>query len=419
MATKILMPKLSDTMTEGVILRWVKKEGEKVKQGEILVEIQSDKADMELEAYDSGVLKKILIPEGGRAEIGELIAIIGGENEDISSIITTKPKVESKPQEAVKKVADLTRQEEKVITPKTPEPAKLVEAAKPTQVTKGDGRVKASPLARRIAQEHHVDLGALSGTGPGGRIIKRDLEEVIAKGAPVAPAVARPGIAFQEFEVSQMRKVVARRMLESKTTAPHFYVTSEIDMKKAIEFRTAINALEEVKISYNDMIIKACAKALLKVPRVNSYFLGEKIRTNYVAHIGVAVALDDGLITPIVRNCESKTLGQIAREVKELAQRARDRKLKPDEYTGSTFTVSNLGMFDVENFAAIINPPEGAILAVGSILEKPVVENGQIVIGHRMKATLSCDHRVVDGAVGAQFLQELKKILENPASLAV
>jgi len=412
MATKIMMPKLSDTMEEGIILKWVRKEGEPVKQGEVIAEIQTDKADMELEAYDSGVLRKIVIPEGGKVPVGALIAIIAETDEDISALLVERPEKEEKK-------AGGKQPSKKEIQPAV--------AAEQAPVKPTDGRIKVSPLARRMAQDYRIDLKLVQGTGPEGRIIKRDIEAylVTALVPPlreipgVLPAVAVSGLEYKDIELSLMRKTIAKRMQESKVSVPHFYVTMEINMKNAIEFRKNLNEMNDIKVTFTDIIVKAAAIALLRHPKVNSAFLGDKIRMNRSVNIGVAVALDDGIVTPVVRNCEMKSLGQIAKETKDLAERARERKLKPEEYQGGTFTVSNLGMFDVENFTAIINPPEGAILAVGAIVEKPVVENGQIVVGHTMKVTLSCDHRVIDGAVGAQFLQELKRILENPLSLVI
>ncbi len=399
------MPKLSDTMEEGVILKWLRKEGEKVKQGEILAEIESDKADMELEAYDSGVLRKIVVPEGGKAPIGGLIAIIGGPDEEISSLLVDiqNPAVGKSP----------TKQDpspiEEMITSPTP-------SVQPT-----GGKTKASPLARRLAGEKRIDLSQIQGSGPQGRVVKRDLEGILSGSAhPLGPTSKPiiPGTA-QDVDLSLIRKTIAKRMAESKTTAPHFYETVEIDMDPAMTFRDQINSVTELKLSFTDIIIKAAATALIKHPQVNATYLGDKMRQYHYAHIGVAVALEEGLVTPVLRNCEQKKLDQINAELRDLGDRARSRKLKPEEYTGATFTISNLGMFGVEHFAAIVNPPEGAILAIGTIVEKPVVKNGQIVIGHTLKATLSSDHRIIDGAVAARFLQDLKNILENPASLVV
>ncbi|MCX6135280.1 MAG: dihydrolipoamide acetyltransferase family protein [Ignavibacteriales bacterium] len=401
MATKIMMPKLSDTMEEGVILKWLRKEGDKIKQGEIIAEIESDKADMELEAYDSGFLRKIVVAEGGKAPIGGLIAIIGGVDEDITPLLSGNAPVPA-PNKA-----------DKTAPPILASVSSTTVAGQPT-----DGKTKASPLARRLAVEKKIDLSRVSGSGPQGRVIKRDLEGL--SGTIAAPA-SRPIIpgTTEDVDLSPIRKTIAKRMAESKVTAPHFYETIEVDMDPAMTFRDQINAVTELKLSFTDIVIKATATALMKHPYVNATFLGDKMRQYHFAHIGIAVALEEGLVTPILRNCEQKKLDQINAELRDLADRARSRKLKPEEYTGATFTISNLGMFGVEQFAAIVNPPEGGILAVGTIVEKPVVKNGQIVIGHTMKMTLSADHRIIDGAVAARFLQDLKKIVENPASLTL
>lgn len=404
MATKIMMPKLSDTMEEGVILKWLRKEGDKIKQGEIIAEIESDKADMELEAYDSGVLRKIVVPEGGKAPIGGLIAVIGEADEDIAPLLSG-----AAPAPVAKKSE---KQPSGGPGPLAPTPA----ASQPT-----DGKKKASPLARRLAGENKIDLSRVSGSGPQGRVVRRDLEGLMAGKVPGATPASRPIIpgTSEDVELSLIRKTIAKRMAESKTTAPHFYETIEVDMDPAITFRDQINTVTELKLSFTDIVIKATATALMKHPHVNATYLGDKMRQYHFAHIGIAVALEEGLVTPILRNCEQKRLDQINAELQDLADRARSRKLKPEEYTGATFTISNLGMFGVEQFAAIVNPPEGAILAVGTIVEKPVVRNGQIVIGHTMKMTLSSDHRIIDGAVAARFLQDLKQIMENPASLVL
>ncbi len=402
MATKILMPKLSDTMTEGVILKWIKKEGEKVKQGEILVEIESDKADMELEAYDSGILRKIIVPEGGKAVIGAPIAIIADAVEDISVLLSdtsqpvnTKMKVES------------TVVDEKNIT----------EQSSSTQTFAG--RIKASPLVKKLASENKIELRTISGSGTQNRIIKRDIEPLLKDKKLLSTKPATPIIPgeHKDIELSLIRKTIAKRMTESKQTVPHFYVTVEIDMEPAMEFRQQLNNATNLKISYTDIIIKASAGALLKHPNINATYIGNAMRQFGDAHIAVAVALDDGLVTPVIRNCEQKNIPQINSELRDLVERARNRKLKPEEYQGATFTISNLGMFGVEDFVAIVNPPEGAILAIGAIIEKPVVRENQIVIGHTMKVTLSSDHRIIDGAVAARFLQDFKLMMENPVGL--
>ena len=404
MATKILMPKLSDTMAEGVILKWLKKEGEKVKQGETLVEIESDKADMELEAYDSGVLRKILVPEGGKAGIGAPIGIIAGINEDITGLLD---ETHSNPQQGQTKNAS---KEKPTTTPPT-------QPGTPSTVI--EGHTKASPLAKRLAEENKIELHSISGSGPQGRIIKRDIEPLIDRNNTIsakAPASIIPG-GHRDIELSLIRKTIAKRMQESKQTVPHFYVTIEIDMDPAISFREQLNAATSSKISFTDILVKAVASTLMQHPNINSTYLVNIMRQFGEAHIAVAVALDDGLVTPVIRNCEQKTIIQINSELLDLAERARSRKLKPEEYQGATFTISNLGMFGVEDFVAIVNPPEGAILAVGSIVEKPIVKKGQIVIGHTMKVTLSSDHRIIDGAIAARFLKDLKNLIEKPISL--
>jgi pyruvate dehydrogenase E2 component (dihydrolipoamide acetyltransferase) len=390
-------------MTEGVILKWLKKEGEKVKQGETLVEIESDKADMELEAYDSGILRKIMVPEGGKAEIGAPIAIIAEANEDISALLTdTAPAA----QQMLK-------------TETAMESSKSLPPSSPASSIVADGRVIASPLAKRLAAENKIELRTISGSGPQGRIIKRDVEPLISgkktlQFKPAAPII-RGG--HRDVELSLIRKTIAKRMQESKQTVPHFYVTVEIDMEPAIAFREQLNTATDSKISFTDILVKAAAMTLMNHPSVNASYMGNTMRQFDEAHVAVAVALDDGLVTPVLRNCEQKTIPQLNTELHDLVERARNRKLKPEEYQGATFTISNLGMFGVEDFVAIINPPEGAILAVGSIVEKPVVQKGQIAIGHTMKVTLSSDHRIIDGAIAARFLQDFKKLMENPAAI--
>jgi pyruvate dehydrogenase E2 component (dihydrolipoamide acetyltransferase) len=408
MATKILMPKLSDTMAEGVILKWLKKEGEKVKQGETLVEIESDKADMELEAFDSGLLRKIIVPEGGKAGIGSPIGIIAGANEDITGLLNDVPSVPQIP------AAKEPGKEESPTIPLTP-----ILSQQSSLIPSDEGHVKASPLAKRLATENKIELQSITGSGPLGRIIKRDIEPLIGgkklfSAKPAAPII--PG-GHRDQELSLIRKTIAKRMQESKQSVPHFYVTVEIDMEPAISFREQLNSVTNSKVSFTDMIVKAAASGLMRHPNINATYLGNTIRQFGEAHIAVAVALDDGLVTPVLRNCEQKSILQLNTELHDLAERARNRKLKPEEYQGATFTISNLGMFGVEEFAAIVNPPEGAILAVGSIIEKPVVKNGQIVVGHTMKVTLSSDHRIIDGAVAARFLQDLKNLVEQPVGL--
>jgi len=407
MATKILMPKLSDTMEEGVLLRWLKKEGDAVKQGEILAEIQSDKADMELEAYDSGILRKVFIHAGEKGAIGAPLAIIAGKDEDITSLLGDA----KAPAAPTAKAAPAAAPPIAAAAP-APAPQPAFQSA--------DGRRKSSPLARRMAQANNIDIATVPGTGPSGRVIKRDLQAVLSGSVETLSAAAAivPG-STQEVELSPIRRTIAKRMAESKLSAPHFYVTIEIDMEPAMAFREQITNALGLKLSYTDITIKAAASALMLHPMVNSTFLGTSARQYGYAHIGVAVAMEEGLVTPVLRYCEQKRIDQISTELRTLVEKARNRKLKPEEYQGATFTISNLGMFDVEEFAAIINPPEGAIMAIGSIKEKPVVVDGQIRVGHRMNVTLSCDHRVIDGAVAARFLQDFKKFSENPAALAM
>jgi pyruvate dehydrogenase E2 component (dihydrolipoamide acetyltransferase) len=407
MATKILMPKLSDTMNEGIILKWLKKEGDKVKQGETLVEIESDKADMELEAFDSGVLRKIIVPDGGKAGIGAPIGIIAKADEDITGLLIDAP---SSPQQPAKITAPL--EEQPIKAPSSPAQGSIPS-------TEATGHIKASPLAKRLALENKIELRSLTGSGPQGRIIKRDVEPLVGVKTPSHAKVQAPIIpgGYRDVELSLIRKTIAKRMQESKQTVPHFYVTVEIDMEPAMTFRSQLNTATETKISFTDILVKAVATTLMQHPNVNATYLGTTMRQFGEAHIAVAVALEEGLVTPVLRNCEQKTILQINAELHDLAERARNRKLKPEEYQGATFTISNLGMFGVEEFVAIVNPPEGAILAVGSIVEKPVVKKDQIVVGHTMKVTISSDHRIIDGAVAARFLQDLKLLIENPVAM--
>lgn len=398
------MPKLSDTMEEGIILKWRKKEGDKVKTGEIIADIQSDKADMEQEAYDSGVILKIFPKEGDGIKVGAPLVIIGKEGEDITAMLTegATDKAPKTPKEHSDTVAV---PEKNIASPRFPDDS-------------GDARKKASPLAKKIAQENNIDLVSIAGSGPMGRVVKKDVENQIGASSIGSMKSIAAG-ATKEIPLSMMRKTIAKRLVESKTTIPHFYLTAEINMKRAIEFRSSLNNSGDIKISYNDLVVKAAALALRQNPKANSSFAGDKIVQHGRIDVSIAVAIDDGLITPVLRNADEKGLAEISSETKELAKKARENKLKPEEFSNGTFTVSNLGMYDIENFAAIINPPEGAILAIGSIVEKPIVEDGSIVVGNTMKVTMSCDHRVIDGAIGAQFLQSLKRILENPALLAL
>lgn len=416
MAEIVRMPKLSDTMTEGTVAAWHKKVGEKVKTGEVLAEIETDKATMEFESFQDGVLLHIGVEKGKTAAVDSILAILGKEGEDISSLLK----------------GDVVAAPVKEVAAPSPAPAAAqvaatsiaTSAAVAEPVISGNGRVKASPLAKKIAEEKGIDIGRVTGSGDGGRIVRRDIETFTPAAsnaaATVVPAFLPSGVErYSEESVSQMRKTIARRLAESKFTAPHFYLTMEIDMDNAMAARKAINEAGDVKISFNDMVVKASAMALRKHPKVNSSWRGDTIRYNEHVHIGVAVAVEEGLLVPVVRFANEKGLSQIGAEVKSYAEKAKSKKLQPSDWEGNTFTISNLGMFGIDEFTAIINPPDACILAVGGIKAIPVVKNGAVVPGNVMKVTLSCDHRVVDGASGAAFLQTLKSYLENPVMMLV
>lgn len=433
MATQVIMPKLSPTMEEGQLSRWLKKEGDRVSMGEPLAEIDTDKATMEMQALADGVLRKILIKEGDSAPLGQLIAIIGEPDEDISALVskegaarTVVPQVE---------VAAGAPQPKAQAATGNGRPAGEVAA------TSASARLIVSPLAARMAAEAGIDLRSLSGSGPGGRIIKRDIEQAISQAptATTAPhavpthlravdattqtfeAPATVGASpFRDIRVSERRRTIARRLVTSLGPVPHFFLTTEIEMDRAAELRHGINAVDpELKISINDIIIKVAAAALVQHPQVNASYQDRSIRYYERADIGVAVAIEDGLITPIVRSADHKSLSEIAGEVRDLAARARARRLRPEEFLGATFSISNLGMFGIDEFTAVINPPEGAILAIGAMTPKAVVRDNEVVVRQTMRVTMSCDHRVIDGATGAKFLQTFKKILENPLYLVV
>lgn len=446
MATQVIMPKLSPTMEEGQLSRWLKKEGDKVSMGEPLAEIDTDKATMEMQALGSGVLRKILIQEGESAPLGQLIAIIGEPDEDISALTAQagsgqSPKAAAaaespkEPKETVAGAAALPEAEVASVSVDASGNGSQKTAQPEASST---GRLIVSPLAARMAAESGIDLRSVSGSGPGGRIIKRDVEQLIS-GKPTT-AVAQPptrhlravetgpfqksataqASAYRDEPASEMRRTIAKRLVTSLGPVPHFFLTTEIEMDRAAEMRKGINELDpELKISINDIIIKVAAAALMQHPQVNASFQDKVVRYYEHADIGVAVAIEEGLITPIVRAADQKSLSEIAAEVRDLAERARHRKLRPEEYLGASFSVSNLGMFGIDEFTAIINPPEAAILAVGAMSPKPVVRNNELVIRQMMRVTMSCDHRVVDGATGAKFLQTFKKILENPLFLVV
>jgi pyruvate dehydrogenase E2 component (dihydrolipoamide acetyltransferase) len=424
MITKVVLAKLSPTMEEGTIVKWSKAEGEPVKVGDVLAEIETDKANMEMEALGPGVLRKVLVPAGGKAPVGALIGVIADPEEDIAPLLAEAAATAPAPAPAAPPAPALAPAAGPVTAPALA-PRQAPMAPAPVPATAG-GRVKSSPLARAIAAQRNVPLETVPGSGPGGRIVKRDVEGYLAAPSPApaaAPAASRspipvpsvtPGTAIP---LTSMRRTIAKRLTESLHTAPHFYVTVEIDMDAAVSLREQLLRAEDVKVSYNDLVLKACAKALTRFPTVNASWTGETIQTHAEVHLGVAVSLAEGLITPVVRNADRKHVILISREVKDLAARAREKKLKPEEFTGSTFTISNLGMFDVTEFTAIINPPESCILAVGAVRRVPVVTGDQLAVGHRMKVTLSSDHRVVDGALAAQFLAEVRRLLENPVSL--
>lgn len=438
MATQVVMPKLSPTMEEGQLSRWLKKEGDKVSMGEPLAEIDTDKATMEMQALSNGVLLKILINEGESAPLGQPIAIIGEPDEDISALLTAgngkTPPASAVPPEKAAETAPAEESPEASVSTKDSEPsvpAKESEVAR--QPPRDDGRQLISPIAARMAADAGITLQSLQGSGPGGRIVKRDVEAAMAEkpaSAKAAPrlrvGLARPAekgavygpSGYRDEPLSAMRRTIARRLVTSLGPVPHFFLTSQIDMDRAADMRRAINELyPDIKLSINDVIIKVAAAALIEHPQVNASFQDKTVRYYEHADIGVAVATENGLITPVVRAADAKSLLEIASEVRELAERARARKLKPEEYTGATFSISNLGMFGIDEFTAVINPPEGAILAVGAMAPSPVVKENEIVIRQTMRVTMSCDHRVIDGAIGAQFLLTFKQIMENPLYL--
>jgi pyruvate dehydrogenase E2 component (dihydrolipoamide acetyltransferase) len=481
--TKVVMPKLSEAMETGKLIKWIKKEGDRVSGGDILAEVETDKADVEMEAFGSGVLRKILVKEGDTVPVGSLIAVIAEPGDDISSVAgagtagagtteatsTDTPSVAAPAPAPTVKAGPTTdastsarpaagppppKSEDHAAVAKTEPaaraPAGAAAASGTSQPTSSEGvgagapegasapsarepastaRVKASPLARKIAAQSGVDLKLVQGTGPGGRVVRKDVEAASVGGAgsragatpaPARPAAAQLGPEYEDHPLSQIRAIIAKRMPMSKAPVPHFYVSSEVAMDRAWELREELNALEgQPKISLNDLVIRACALALLEHPGVNASFQGESIRVFHRAHIGIAVALEEGLITPVLRDCHAKSLSQIAVESRDLAERARNRKLRATEMSGATFSISNLGMYDVTEFSAIINPPEGAILAVGTVRRVPVVEESGLGVGRRMMLTIACDHRVMDGAMGARFLQDVKRLLEEPLRLLV
>ena len=416
MAEIVRMPKLSDTMTEGVVAAWHKKIGDKVKTGDLLAEIETDKATMEFESFQDGVLLHIGVEKGKRAPVDSILAILGKEGEDVSALLAAEasaPAASAPVAEAPKAAPVAAAPAPKPVAAPTPAPVAVQAAAAPVPLS--NGRTKASPLAKKLAEEKGLPLNYIPGSGDGGRIVKRDIDAFMAGSSQGSASAVE---SFYEVEVSQMRKVIARRLAESKFSAPHFYLTMDIDMDNAISARKAIND-QGMKVSFNDMVVKACAMALKKHPVINSSWLGDRIRYNDHVHIGVAVAVEDGLLVPVVRHANTKSFAQIGAEVKVFAEKAKTKKLQPQDWEGNTFTISNLGMFGIEEFTAIINPPDVCILAVGGIKQVPVVKNGAVVAGNVMKVTLSCDHRVVDGASGAAFLNTIKSFLEQPVLMFV
>ncbi len=446
--TKVVMPKLSEAMETGKIIKWLKKEGDRIQGGDILAEIETDKADVEMEAFGAGVLRKVLVPAGEKAAVGTLIGVIAEPGDDIAAVLASAPAPAPAAAGVGAAGSASARNDARSAPPAAPTPsaapapappprpavvstpapaapavnAPAVGIPAPTAPTAvATGRVKASPLAKKIAAQAGVDLRLIRGTGPGGRIIRRDVDAAaVTVTAVPAAAPTVPAVEYEDRPLSQIRATIAKRLPLSKAPVPHFYVTSEVAMDRAWELREELNALEgQPKVSVNDLVVRACALALLRHPGVNASFQGESIRVWHRAHIGIAVALDDGLITPVLRDCQAKSLAQIAVEAHDLVERARVRKLRVTELSGATFSISNLGMYDVVEFSAIINPPEGAILAVGSVRRVPVVDDGGLGVGRRMALTLSCDHRAMDGAMGARFLQDVRRLLEEPLRLLV
>jgi len=422
MAEKIEMPKLSDTMEEGVIAKWNVKEGDKVESGDVIAEVETDKATMEVEVFDAGTVLKIMVDEGDAVPLGGIMAIIGEEGEDISDLLdgdsgSADQKEESKePEEEDDSDKKEDSEEKESFDPILGDLNGKGKKASSKGSGDKDGRIKASPLARNMAEEKGIDLASVEGSGPDGRVVKKDIEEYEPAKSPAAAASFETAES-EDVKISQMRKTIARRLSESKFTNPHFYETIDIDMEAAMDARAKLNEVSDVKISFNDIVVKASAAALRRHPDVNSSWLDNVIRKHGDVNVAVAVAIDEGLMTPVINHTDKKTLRQISSETRELAELARDRKLQPEQMEGSTFTISNLGMFGIEEFTAIINPPNACILAVGAIRDVPVVKNGEVVPGKRMKVTLSSDHRVVDGAKAAKFLNTLRQMLENPLSM--
>ncbi len=442
MATEVQLPALSPTMAEGKIVKWLKKEGDTISSGEAIAEVETDKSNLEIEAFDDGVLLKILVKEGETGKVGAPIAVIGAKGEKVEAAAPAAKPVASapapakspapKPAPAPDARREQPQPEERGQKPGGPAQVVPIRRAEETATApaQDDGRLRASPLAKRMAREEGLDLSAVHGSGPSGRIVKRDVEAAIGQGQPAAAAPApaqaprpsgapAPMFGRREPEVlpiSGMRKIISQRMAEVKPGVPHFYVTVDIDMEEAAKVREQAKAAE-VKVSFNDLIVKAAAMAIRRQPKVNVSLQGDRLLQFHTADVGIAVAIEDGLITPVIRDADQKSLGTIAAEARELAERARRKALKPEEYSGGSITVSNLGMFGVDTFIAVINPPQASIIAVGAVADRAVVRDGKVVVRKTMSATFSGDHRVVDGALGAQYLQELKALLEQPTRL--
>ena len=434
MAQLIEMPKLSDTMTVGTVVKWHKNKGDPVSNGDILAEIETDKATMELENFEDGILLEIFVEAGLEAAIGSPLAVVGEAGEDVSSLI---PKEDQDPEPVASEESSDEKEtptgkigvepsSEEEIANEEVDHQLQVASADPIISNSGSSRVVASPLAKKIALEKNIDLNLIKGSGENGRIVKSDIDNFVPKVKETKdlkvisqPTSLKSSESFNEIENSQMRKVIARRLTESKFSAPHYYLSVEFDMNNTIAFREQYNTLPDTKISYNDIVVKACAISLKKHPKVNSQWFPEKIRINHHVHIGVAVGVSDGLLVPVIKHANDKSLTQIGSEIKDMAVRSRDKKIKPEEMEGSTFTISNLGMYGIHEFTSIINQPNSAILSVGSIIKKPVVKDEKILVGNTMKLTLACDHRTVDGVTGSEFLETLRGYIENPVTMLV
>ena len=454
MATKVVMEALSPTMEEGRLVKWLKNEGDEVKSGEVLAEVETDKAIMELVARGDGVLRKQLAKEGDASPVGTLIAVIAPADENIDSIVgqaggasapaaTAAPAAPAAAQQSQGEASTSPPEQAQgaVAAPPAPPPAQTRAPAPPPGAAAppppppppsvgANGRQRSSPLARRLATERGIELSLVRGSGPGGRIVKKDIESAMAAAAskpkpaaaataPAKRVISREGD-YQDVPLTQIRKTIARRLAESLGPIPTFYLTAEFDMERASEMRTALKEIgDEFKVSFNDIVIKAVANALADHPEVNAHWMVDHIRYFNRVHVGMAVAIEEGLITPVIFDADRKTLPEISREAKHLAELARNRRLTPEQYTGSTFSVSNLGMLDIDHFTAIINPPESGILAIGAVIQKPIVVDGNLIVRHRMRVTMSCDHRVIDGATGARFLQAVRRLIENPLLLVL